>query len=339
MMTEEKQLSDKLRYPQHTATFVAITVLTTAIVTSTSNCAPLEAAPAANLSPKSNDSRFDADRAYGYLKAVCRFGKRPSGSTGMAQQQGLIVEHFNRLGAKVAYQSFDARHPLDGTPVRMNNIIVSWHPETRERVLIACHYDTRPYPDADRTNPRGPFIGANDGASGVAFLMELGNQMKQIRAGCGVDFVFFDSEEFIFGDRGQYFIGSEYFAKEYRDNPPAHRYTAGVVVDLIADRKLGIYREKSSMRLAPDVTNAIWRAAREAGVREFIDSEKHEVNDDHLPLNKIAGIPTCDIIDFDYPAWHTTRDIPAQCSGESLAKVARVIVRWLETLPPAKEPM
>lgn len=289
--------------------------------------------PAANPHPNS----FDANRAFGYLKTICKFGNRMSGSRGMARQQGEIARHFTGLGAKVYYQSFDVQHPLDGTPVRMNNIVVSWHPESRQRVLIACHYDTRPYPDADRVNPRGSFVGANDGASGVALLMELGNHMQDVRGVVGVDFVFFDGEELVYGDRGKYFHGSEHFATEYRDRPPQHRYTAGVVIDMVGDRKLGIYREKSSMKLAPDVTNAVWRAAAELGVSEFIDEEKHEVNDDHLPLNKIARIPTCDIIDFDYPHWHTTRDVPAQCSGESLAKVARVLVRWIESIPGSKE--
>lgn len=310
------------------------------MITSTASSAPPATRPKAGIADTPvNEPRFDANRAYGYLKSICRLGGRASGSPGMAKQQGLIVEHFNRLGATISFQSFDATHPLAGTPVRLNNMLVTWHPGSRERVLIVCHYDTRPYPDADRVNPRGPFIGANDGASGVAFLMELGNQMKNVQAGCGVDFLFVDGEEFIFGDNGTYFLGSEHFAKEYRDHPPKHRYASGVVVDMIADRKLGIYREKSSMKLAPDVTNAIWAAAAEVGVKEFMDVEKHQVNDDHLPLNNIARIPTCDIIDFDYPHWHTTRDVPAQCSGESLAKVGRVIIRWLESIPRTQVPM
>jgi len=289
-----------------------------------------ESQPAAAPAP-------DGERAYGYLKAICRIGRRPSDSEGMARQQKLIVEHFSKLGAKVAFQPFDARHPLDGTPVRMSNIVVSWHPESRDRVLVACHYDTRPFPDADPRNPRGTFIGANDGASGVALLMELGHHLQAIKPACGVDFVFFDGEEFVFRDRGEYFLGSEHFARKYRDEPPAHRYRCGVVIDMIGDRRLNIYLEKGSMKLAPRVTRSLWQSAQALQIEEFIPEEKHEVNDDHLPLNKVAGIPTCDVIDFDYHAWHTTNDVPTQCSADSLEKVGRVLLHWLERVPRSDE--
>lgn len=268
-------------------------------------------------------------RAYGYLVDVCRIGPRPSGSRGMARQQKLIADHFTQLDARVRFQSFDAVHPLYGSPVRMNNIVVSWHPESSERVLLACHYDTRPLPDRDRVNPRGDFIGANDGASGVALLMELGHMMSELELEYGVDFVFFDGEEFIFGRRGQYFLGSEHFAGAYRDNPPEHRYVSAVVVDMIGDRRLTLYQERNSLRLAPELTKEIWHIADRLGVGEFVAREKHDIQDDHLPLNRIAGIPACVLIDFDYPHWHTTRDLPSKCSGESLATVGRVLVAWL----------
>ncbi len=276
---------------------------------------------------------LDADRAFGYLQKICRIGRRSSGSDGMARQQKLIVEHFSRLGARVSFQEFDARHPLDGSPVRMANIVVSWHPELRDRVLLACHYDTRPFPDADQYSPQGIFIGANDGASGVALFMELGHHMTKIKPSCGVDFVFFDGEELVFNDQGKFFLGSEHFARKYRDDPPAHRYRCGVLVDMIGDKNLAVYKEKQSLKLAGNVTESVWKVARDLKVAEFIDRAKHEVNDDHLPLNNIAKIPTCDLIDFEYPYWHTTRDLPAQCSGESLVKVGRVLLKWLEDVP------
>jgi len=117
--------------------------------------------------------KLDARRAKSYLDKICRIGPRVSGSRGMKRQQNMIVEHFTRLGARVQYQSFDVAHPLTGRPVRMNNLIVSWNPQSKQRVLFACHYDTRPYPDRDLRNPRGIFLGANDGAIGVALFMEL----------------------------------------------------------------------------------------------------------------------------------------------------------------------
>lgn len=278
----------------------------------------------------------DPARAFGYLTEICELGSRTSGTDGMQRQQTLLEKHFTKLGAEVKYQAFDATHPLSGAPVRLANMIVSWDPDAAERVLICCHYDTRPFPDRDPlpANRTKPFIGANDGASGVALLMELGHHIRSIEPTYGVDFVFFDAEELVYQvEGGKYFIGSEHFAREYRDTPPGHRYVAGVLVDMIADRKLELYYEKNSLSYAPEVTKSIWDVAARLRVREFIARRKHEVRDDHLPLNQIAGIPTCDIIDFDYPHWHTRNDIPAACSGESIAKVGRVVLTWLTEVP------
>lgn len=299
-----------------------------------SNLEPGVLAAEATSNPVSTEtSRLDAKRAYGYLVKVCRIGPRPSGSRGMAEQQKLVADHFTELGAEVRFQTFDAAHPINGAPVRMSNIVVSWHPETEERVLLCCHYDTRPYPDRDPHNPRGVFIGANDGASGVALLMELGHHMADLKPTYGVDFVFFDAEELVYGDFGEYFVGSEHFAREYRDNPPPYRYHYGVLVDMIGDRTLTLYQERFSLNYAEDVTNHLWSIGRRLGIREFIPREKWEVRDDHIPLNEIARIPTCDIIDFDYPYWHTTQDLPSKCSGASLVKVGRVLLAWLEEAP------
>jgi hypothetical protein len=271
----------------------------------------------------------DADRAFGYLEQVCRIGPRISGSDGMLRQQQLIIEHFQKFGCEIRAQSFDTPHPLNGQPVRMTNLVVSWNPRAQERVLLCCHYDTRPYPDRDFFRPRGTFIGANDGASGVALFMEMGHHLRQIQPTYGVDFVFFDGEELVYSDRDKYFLGSEYFATWYRDHPPKYRYVCGVLVDMIADRKLTLYQERNSVKLAPEVTRSIWETAKRMRVRQFIHRVKHEVRDDHLPLNQIARIPTCDIIDFDYSPWHTTKDIPSACSGTSIATVGNVLLQWL----------
>lgn len=285
---------------------------------------------------------MDSKRAFDYLSQVCKLGPRISGSAAMEKQQSLIAEHFDKHGAKVQFQSFDAAHPLTREPVRMANIIVSWQPDAKERVLLACHYDTRPHADRD-PNPqfaaRGTFLGANDGASGVALFMEMAHQMKSIEPKYGVDFVFFDGEELVYGENDPYFLGSEHFAKTYRDKPPAHRYICGVLVDMVGGKNLKVYFETNSLKFAPDLTRSIWASAKQLGVSEFIPREKHEVRDDHLPLNETARIPTCDLIDFDYRHWHTTQDIPANCSGESLAKVGRVLLTWLQSVPaPAAPP-
>jgi hypothetical protein len=142
----------------------------------------------------------DPVRAFGYLKQVCDIGPRISGTDGMGKQRELLETHFTKLGATVGYQEFDAVHPQSGAPVRLVNTIVSWHPERTSRVLLCCHYDTRPFPDNDPVpaNRTKPFIGANDGGSGVALFMELGHHLPQVATHYGVDFVFFDAEELIY---------------------------------------------------------------------------------------------------------------------------------------------
>ncbi|MFP6764637.1 MAG: M28 family peptidase [Planctomycetaceae bacterium] len=276
---------------------------------------------------------FDSARAYGYLKSVCAIGRRVSGSEGMQRQQSLLIRHFQKLGADMKAQRFDVPHPVTGSPVRMTNLVVSFDPSAQQRVLICCHYDTRPYPDRDILRPRGTFIGANDGASGVALLMELGNQMRTIKPRYGVDFIFFDGEELVFNDGDPYFLGSEHFSRWYAAAKPGYRYVAGVLVDMIGDRSLQLSMEKNSFQKAPAVTRSVWSVAKRLRVREFIGRVKHEVRDDHLALNDIAGIPTCDIIDFDYRYWHTTRDTPMQCSAASLGKVGRVLLHWMVEVP------
>ncbi|MBD3676766.1 MAG: M28 family peptidase [Planctomycetaceae bacterium] len=278
----------------------------------------------------------NATRAFGYLNDICDIGPRISGSGGMKKQQEVIINHFKELGATITEQEFDAPHPLSGQPVRLKNLIVSWHPEKKERILLCCHYDTRPFPDQDRRNPRGRFIGANDGASGVALFMEMGHHMNDLDLSYGVDMVFFDGEELVFRRGDKYFLGSEHFATQYRDNKPDHTYKFGVLVDMIAGKPLRLYYERNSLKYAPKVTQSVWMAAEKVGNRAFIKRARHEVLDDHIPLNEIADIPTTDLIDFDYQYWHTTGDAPRNCSSRSLQSVAEVLLYWIQATPGLK---
>lgn len=279
---------------------------------------------------------FDGNRAYGYLKQVCELGRRPSGSPGMAAQQKLLAAHFQQLGGQVLLQQFRVQHPADGTPVIMANLIVQWHPDRRQRILLCAHYDTLPFPMLDPHNRRGRFIGANDGASGVAVLMELAHHVRQLPISYGVDFVLFDGEEFIFDTNDRYFLGSEFFARSYaqRRLPYECRYRWAVLLDMIGDADLQIYQERNSMwwRDTRPLAEQIWATARRLGVREFIAQKKYEIRDDHLMLHNVGGIPACVMIDFDYPAWHTQADTPEQCSPVSLAKVGWVVLEWLRTV-------
>jgi len=280
------------------------------------------------------DIPFDGARAYSYLEQLCDLGRRYSGSIGMKQQRELLIAHFEKLGAEVHQQRWRIRHPLDGTPVQLTNLIIRWHPESKQRVLLAAHYDTRPYPDRDPQSPRGRFVGANDGASGVSLLMELGNTMASLESAYGVDFVLFDAEEFVFNEqRDRYFLGSEYFSREYRAKPQGIKYRWAVLLDMIGDADLQIYYERNTMawRDSRPLVEEIWSTAKRLGVTEFVARGKHRIRDDHLPLHNTARIPSCDIIDFDYPYWHTVDDIPERCSALSLAKVGWVIREWLAT--------
>jgi hypothetical protein len=216
----------------------------------------------------------------------------------------------------------------------MANLIARWHPDRKERILLCAHYDTLPLPMLDPVNPRGTFVGANDGASGVALLMELAHEITDLRTPYGIDFVLFDGEEFIFRHTDRYFLGSEYFARQYAGEPPGFRYRWGVLLDMIGDADLQIYQERNSMwwRDVRPLVEEIWATAGRLGVREFIPKKKYAIQDDHVPLHDIGGIPICDVIDFDYPPWHTQADTPEQCSALSRAKVGWVIREWLASV-------
>jgi glutaminyl-peptide cyclotransferase len=290
------------------------------------------AAPTSNL--KLADIPFDGAAAYDYLKQLCAIGPRPSGSPGIATQQKLLIDHFTKLGGHVSRQEFTARNPLTGEAVPMVNILVQWHPDRKERVLLCAHYDTRPFPDRDPHNPRGTFVGASDSASGVAILMQLGKAMPKFQSSYGVDFLLVDGEDFVFGDIGTYCLGSEYFATTYAAEPPPYKYRWGVVLDMVGDADLQIYQERHGVQWkdTKPLVDSLWQTAKRLGVKEFVPQVKFEIVDDHLKLRNIAGIATCDIIDFDYPAWHTQADDPAHCSALSLAKVGWVIDEWLQSL-------
>jgi hypothetical protein len=299
---------------------------------------PLEAeqpTPAPSAPPK---NPLDAARAYGYLQQICALGPRRSGSDGMKKQQALLEQHFATLGGKVSFQRFAARNPLGGDKVPMANLIVEWHPERKKRILLCAHYDTRPLPDQDpdpRLRREGVFLGANDGASGTAVLMELAHLMPTLTGDVGVDFVLFDGEELVYDDpRDPYFVGSTWFARQYAEHPPAHKYRWGVLLDMVGDANLKLYWEKNSAtwRDTRPLVKEIWATAQMLGVGEFVPRVGFHfpIRDDHLPLRNIAKIPTCDIIDFDYPYWHTVGDTPQRCSGTSLAKVGWVVYEWLK---------
>lgn len=293
--------------------------------------------------PLPQAQRFDGQRSYDYLKQICALGPRMSGSKGMAAQQELLVGHFRKLGLKVDLQRIPPlRHPFTGQTVQVANLIVQCRPEAKQRILLCAHYDTLPYPDRER-NPRlkrSEFIGANDGGSGVAVLMEMAHHVQEFHPDLGLDFVFFDAEEFVFGSKGKYFVGSEFFAQNYVHKRPPYQYRAAVLLDMVGDRNLSIYFERHSISWPESrpLVKEIWGTAARLGVEEFqpVDKYPFPINDDHLALRNIARIPACDIIDYHFPDpknsfWHTTKDTVANCSADSLGKVGWVLQEWLRS--------
>ena len=245
--------------------------------------------------------------------------------------------HFEKLGGKVSYQRFLANNPLGGAKVPMANMIVEWHPERKERILLAAHYDTRPLPDRDPDPVKqrtGTFIGANDGASGVAVLMELAHLMPKLDGPIGVDFVLVDGEELVYMDeRDPYCLGSSWFAQQYVEKPPEHKYRWGVVLDMVGDADLQIYQEQfsTSWRDTRPLVKEIWATAGQIG-REGVYSA-------HRICSAATITCRCEtrrrfrratLSTSYYPSWHTTNDTPQRCSGSSLAKVGWVVYEWLK---------
>lgn len=278
---------------------------------------------------------FDGERAMGYLRKVCELGPRMSGTPAMRKQQELIRKHFEDLGASVRAQNFDGKQVTVTKAVPMTNLIVSFFPDRERRIILCSHYDTRPIADQepDPRKWREPFVSANDGGSGVAFLMEMGNHMKDFPTKVGVDFVFFDGEELIFVKDGpkkdRYFLGSEYFAQKWFKTPGKCDYTAALLLDMIAGKQIHFPVEVNSYHRARRLCEEIWSIAKDQNAKAFDWRQGHEVLDDHIELQHV-GIPAVDIIDFDYPHWHKLADTPENCSGASLEQVAKVLSVWLQ---------
>lgn len=275
---------------------------------------------------------FDGDQALKYISTLCDLGPRVSGSDAMIRQQELLQKHFEKLGARVTLQKFDGKQPSRERAVPMANLIASWHPDSKERVLLCGHYDTRPIADQE-PNVRDwtkPFASANDGTSSVAFLMELANHMKDLKTQVGVDFVLFDGEEYIHDrTRDKFFLGSDHFAAEYKKAKAGPRYKAGLLFDLFAGKGAEFKVEQNSALLAGPLVEDVWKLAAELEVKSFVMEYGYEVQDDHLALNR-AGIPCVDVIDFGYPHWHRLSDTPDKCSAVTMAQVAKVVMAWVQ---------
>jgi glutaminyl-peptide cyclotransferase len=268
--------------------------------------------------------RFDENRAYADLVSQCNFGSRVPGSEAHEKAAEFLLSSLKGTTTLCRAQRFTYFDSLENKNLSLTNIIASYYPNKTKRVMLCAHWDSRPRAenDSDPAKRNLPIMGANDGASGAAILLEIGRLLQKSSPPVGIDIVLFDGEDWGFNGKEEgWFIGSKYFAASSN----AYYPRAAVLLDMVGDKDLKIYREGVSQKYAGDFNDFIWQEARKSGVVAFADSVKYTISDDHVPLLS-RGIKTVDIIDFDYPYWHTQEDTPDKCSPQSLAIVGKVIL-------------
>ena len=257
---------------------------------------------------------FSGLRAYADVQTQVAFGPRIPGSEGHAQVREWMREELESAGWEVEVQESEAL----GNPV-IN--IIAKRSDENPQIILGAHYDTRIFADNDPdfANHTQPVPGANDGASGVAVLLELARTLPKDTV--NVWLVFFDAEDNGRIEGWDWILGSREFVKNNLFQP-----RAVVIVDMIGDADLNIYKEQNS---TPALTDEIWEVAKSLGYGDkFIPEYKFSMLDDHTPFLE-AGIPAVDIIDFEYPYWHTIEDTPDKVSAESLEAVGKTLWTWV----------
>lgn len=289
-----------------------------------------------------NVPEFKADSAYAFIEKQVSFGPRVPNTKEHRQTGDYLINKLEELGAEVSVQDFEAT-AYDGTILYLRNIIGSYKPEASKRVLLAAHWDTRPFADKeeDKSLWNQPILGANDGGSGVGVLLEIARLINQHGdPQVGVDIIFFDGEDYgepefmpeeVKERRVYWCLGSQYWA----DNKHKSNYSAyfGVLLDMVGGENAQFYREGYSREMAPSVVKKVWDWAHELGHGRFFKySNSEPIIDDHLYMNQ-AGIPSIDIIEFD-PAsdfyfgdyHHTHKDDMDIISKETLQAVGETVL-------------
>ncbi len=268
---------------------------------------------------------FDGTRAFGYLEQQMRFGPRIPGTPGHEQTGDWILAQLQARADTVIVQEI-AHRTARGQTLRLRNFFARFRPDAAERVLLLAHWDTRPLADqsANLAAQRQPVPGASDGASGVAVLLGVADALKANPPALGVDLLFVDGEDYgNFADSNDVLIGSRWFAAH---QPAGYPPLFAVLFDMVGDKNLNIYVEGYSQAGAPEVVERVWRTADRLGYAEvFVPQVKHSLTDDHISLQR-AGIHAIDVVDFDYPYWHTTEDTLDKVSAASLQIVGDVAV-------------
>ncbi|MDR2859910.1 MAG: M28 family peptidase [Mediterranea sp.] len=266
---------------------------------------------------------FDADSAYQYIKTQTDFGPRTPNSESHVACGEYLAEKLKSYGAVVINQYADLT-TYDGILYKARNIIGSFQPENKKRILLCAHWDTRPWADndPDRKNHHTPILGANDGASGVGVLLEIARLVDKQDTPLGIDIIFFDAEDcgapqFYNGiHKDEYWcLGSQYWARY----PHVERYNArfGILLDMVGGKNATFYKEAYSEEFARGINARIWKKAKELGYKHyFVNEQGSQVTDDHVFINRIARIPCIDIIPCDNESklsvfgsfWHTVND-------------------------------
>lgn len=288
--------------------------------------------------------QFNADSAYASIVKQCDFGPRVPNSVAHQQCGDYIVTAFKALGLSVTEQKADLK-AWDGKVLKSRNIIAAYKPELQDRIIICTHWESRPWADADPDSSRHhePVMAANDGASGVAVMLEVARHLNELKPNLGVDFICFDSEDYgapywaadkAPQDGSDWCLGSQYWARH--PHVAGYKARCGILLDMVGGQDARFAYEGVSMRYARDVMVQLWDAASRAGADQLFQTiEGGYAQDDHVPMNEIAGIPTIDVIPFIEGehsfgvTWHTTNDTPQNISKQTLQGVGQTLLQYL----------
>ena len=286
---------------------------------------------------------FNADSALLFCQQQCDFGPRVMNSQAHEDCAAWIVEKFKSYGMSVISQKATLKG-YDGTSLNSTNIIASFKPEIADRILLCAHWDSRPWADndPDEANWKKPVMAANDGASGVAVMLEVARLLPD-SLGIGVDFVCFDAEDWGVpqwsdapDDGNSWALGAQYWAA----NPHVKGYQArfGILLDMVGGQGALFYQEGMSKQMASAVVDKVWRAAQVVGYGSLFPTQPGGyITDDHIPVNRVAKIPTIDIIPY-YPncqqsnfgpTWHTVNDDMAHLDKNTLQAVGQTVIQVL----------
>jgi glutaminyl-peptide cyclotransferase len=258
--------------------------------------------------------KFDSGRAWADLRQLVAIGPRPAGSAAIEQSRKYMRDQLAAAGVSVSDQAWDDETPLG--KVRMVNLVATIPGARKERLIIAGHYDTKLFREFR-------FVGASDGGSSAAFLIELARVLKSRRNPLTIELLFLDGEEAVIEWKGtDHTYGSRHYVEAGKKDGSLASVKAMILVDMIGDRDLQIRRDSNSTAW---LTNTIWEAARRQQLESTFIAETTAIEDDHLPFLQ-AGVPAVDIIDLEYEPWHTAKDTLDAVSARSLQMVGDVVL-------------